>query len=492
MLFNSLEYAAFLPVVVLVYFLLASRFRWVWLLAASYFFYMCWRPHYLILILVSTAVDYAAGILMESARSTARKRLFLIISLASNLGLLFAFKYFNFASESLRALLAYFGLPYEVPMLEVLLPVGISFYTFQTLSYTIDVYRGEREAERHLGRFALYVAFFPQLVAGPIERSTHLLPQFKRIIRFDYDRLRSGLSLILWGLFKKIVIADRLAQVVDHVYEFPGTQPGIALLLATYAFAYQIYCDFSGYSDIAIGSARILGYDLMTNFRSPYHATSISDFWKRWHISLSTWFRDYLYISLGGNRVAVPRWYANLMIVFILSGLWHGANWTFIIWGALHGGYLICGVLREKLLPGIATRLGLDRWPRLLRAGRVILVFHLVCLGWIFFRAQGLGQAVVIVRRIVSDLSLTPVMQSTGVFEALKSMLGVTVLQMVVVFLAVILMESVETLAATQRLQAGWQALPVQVRWAAYLALALIVANFGMFHTPTEFIYFQF
>lgn len=492
MLFNSLQYALFLPVVVLVYFLLAFRFRWAWLLAASYFFYMCWHPYYLALILVSTIIDYAAALFIQSARSAARKRLFLCMSLASNLGLLFTFKYFNFANESLHALFGFFGLSYTVPALEVLLPVGISFYTFQTLSYTIDVFRGQQRAERHLGRFALYVAFFPQLVAGPIERSTHLLPQFQRAIQFDYDRLRSGLALILWGLFKKIVIADRLAMLVNHIYASPVEQSGIALLIATYAFAYQIYCDFSGYSDIAIGSARIMGFDLMTNFRSPYHATSISDFWKRWHISLSTWFRDYLYISLGGNRVAVPRWYANLMIVFVLSGLWHGANWTFLVWGALHGAYLIGAVMRSRIRPGLASDLRLDRWPRLYRAGRVILVFHLVCLGWIFFRARDLGEGLFIVRRILSDLSLEPLARSPVAGEALRAMLGLGALQLVVVLFAVILMEGIETVAGMRPLQAKWRAAPAAVRWAAYMALALIVANFGMFHSPTEFIYFQF
>lgn len=249
----------------------------------------------------------------------------------------------------------------------MLLPVGISFYTFQSLSYSIDVYRGEKEPERNFGKFALYVAFFPQLVAGPIERSTNLLPQFDRRISFDYDRFVSGLRLMLWGFFKKIVIADRLAIYVNEVYNSPAEFQGLTLILATYFFAFQIYCDFSGYSDIAIGAARIMGYDLMINFRQPYFSQSIAEFWKRWHISLSTWFKDYLYIPLGGNRVAKNRWYFNLMAVFLISGLWHGANWTFVLWGFLHGFYLVFSIWTQNIRDTISHAFRVDRFPALQR-----------------------------------------------------------------------------------------------------------------------------
>ena len=331
MFFNSLEFAVFFPIVVGLYLLTPERFRWTLLLAASYYFYAAWKAEYLILILVSTLIDYTVALRMEKASNPAKRRSWLIVSLCSNLGILFSFKYFNFFNDSVRTVFDQFNIFYDVPAFEVLLPVGISFYTFQTLSYTIDVYRGQRPAERHIGIFALYVAFFPQLVAGPIERSTRLLPQFFKKVELTYERTVDGLRLMLWGFFKKLVIADRVGAYVDVVYASPDDHSGMTVLIATYFFAFQIFCDFSGYSDIAIGSARILGYDLMDNFRRPYFSKSISEFWRRWHISLSTWFRDYVYIPLGGNRVVKWRWYYNLMVVFVVSGLWHGANWTFVV-----------------------------------------------------------------------------------------------------------------------------------------------------------------
>jgi alginate O-acetyltransferase complex protein AlgI len=363
-LFNSIEFLLFFPVVVAIYFATPQRYRWALLLAASYYFYASWKPEYLLLIIASTLVDYGCGLRMGSIAGKARRKKWLLVSLTSNLGLLFAFKYFNFFNESARAVFDRFNIFYDVPAFDLLLPVGISFYTFQTLSYSIDVYRGRQRPERHLGIFALYVSFFPQLVAGPIERSTHLLPQFFQPHRFEYDRVTSGLRLVLWGFFKKVVVADRLALYVNAVYNDPSAHTGPTILLATYFFAFQIYCDFSGYSDIAIGTARVMGYDLMQNFRRPYFARSISEFWSRWHISLSTWFRDYLYIPLGGNRVPRWRWYVNLFAVFLISGLWHGANWTFVVWGALHGTYLIVGLVtsdaRERFwqrLEELAARL---------------------------------------------------------------------------------------------------------------------------------------
>jgi len=335
MLFNSLDFLIFFPVIVGLYFALSPKYRWVLLLGASYYFYMCWKAEYIILIVFSTLVDYFAARQMARIQEKKKRRPFLYLSLLSNLGLLFFFKYWNFFSGETRALLDSWNIMADVPTFQLLLPVGISFYTFQTLSYTIDVYNGKLEPEKNLGRFALYVSFFPQLVAGPIERATHLLPQLRQTFDFDYQRVVSGLQQMLWGFFKKVVIADRLAVYVNEIYASPGDENGLALLLATYFFAFQIYCDFSGYSDIAIGAARVMGYDLMENFRTPYLSKSIREFWSRWHISLSTWFRDYLYIPLGGNRVPQVRWFLNLFIVFVVSGFWHGANWTFLIWGAL-------------------------------------------------------------------------------------------------------------------------------------------------------------
>jgi D-alanyl-lipoteichoic acid acyltransferase DltB (MBOAT superfamily) len=281
---------------------------------------------------------------MSKIKSKAKRKKWLYLSLVSNLGILFGFKYFNFFSENIQLIFNQYNILYEVPFFNALLPVGISFYTFQTLSYTIDVYNNKTQAQKHLGVFAVYVSFFPQLVAGPIERSNHLLPQFFEKHEFSYSRVKSGLQKMLWGFYKKIVIADNLAILVDGVYNNIDNYSGIALIVATIFFTFQIYCDFSGYSDIAIGSARVMGFELRENFKRPYFSKSIQEFWQRWHITLSSWFKDYLYIPLGGNRVIKWKWYYNILITFLLSGLWHGANWTFIIWGGLHGSYLILAI----------------------------------------------------------------------------------------------------------------------------------------------------
>ncbi|MBL4653924.1 MAG: MBOAT family protein, partial [Flavobacteriales bacterium] len=343
---------------------------------------MCWKAEYIILIAVSTIIDYIVAINIYKSKFKFIRKILLGISLVLNLGILFAFKYFNFFSQSILDSFNYFNIFYDVDFFDLLLPVGISFYTFQTLSYTIDVYRGKSKPETHLGIFALYVSFWPQLVAGPIERSTHLIPQFHQNHTFDYKRVVDGLRLMLWGFFKKIVIADRLAVYVNQVYNHPGWYDGFTVIFATVFFAFQIYCDFSGYSDIAIGSARIMGYDLMDNFNRPYFSKSIREFWSRWHISLSTWFRDYLYIPLGGNRVVKWRWHYNLFITFLISGLWHGANWTFIVWGGLHGIYLIVELKTNSILEPVRN---LNKWYS--KFTMVLFTFGLVLFSWIFFRA---------------------------------------------------------------------------------------------------------
>lgn len=340
MLFNSFIFLIFFPTVVLLYFLLPHKYRWFFLLIASYYFYMNWKPVYAVLILASTIVTFSSAILMEYTAEQRKKRVFLIVSLLINFGILFTFKYFNFINENIIAILESMNVRWSVPNLDLLLPVGISFYTFQAVGYTIDVYRGEIKAEKHFGIYAIFVSFFPQLVAGPIERAKNLLPQFRRKHNLDPARLESGLKQMIWGFFMKVVVADRLALFVNATYNNVDAHNGTTLLIGTIFFAFQIYCDFAGYSNIAIGAARIMGFDLMTNFRRPYFAVNIGEFWHRWHISLSTWFRDYVYIPLGGNRVGKSRNYYNLFITFVVSGIWHGANWTFVIWGALHGFYM--------------------------------------------------------------------------------------------------------------------------------------------------------
>jgi alginate O-acetyltransferase complex protein AlgI len=407
MLFNSLEFIIYFPIVVALYFAITPRYRWILLLIASYYFYMCWNYKYIILIITSTLIDYFAGIHIYKTKTQWKKRIFLLLSLISNFGLLFSFKYFNFFGDTLNFVFDKFNLFYHLPELNVLLPVGISFYTFQTLSYTIDVYRGEKEPERHFGFFALYVSFFPQLVAGPIERSTRLLPQMRQHFKFDYERVKNGILQMCWGFFKKVVIADRLAEYVNMVYNNTGSYDGIHYIIATVFFAFQIYCDFSGYSDIAIGTASIMGFDLMRNFRRPYLAHNISEFWKRWHISLSTWFRDYLYIPLGGNRVVKWRWYYNLFITFLISGLWHGADWTFIIWGALHGFYLVSAIwtlnIRQKFNNAIY-----GRNQSLNNFVQIIITVFLAWFAWIFFRANNIGNAFHIINKIFTQLFAQP------------------------------------------------------------------------------------
>src|ERR1043165_6740014 len=348
MLFNSLHFVFFFILTTTVYFLLPHKWRWAFLLLISCYFYAVFVPIYILILAFTIVVDYWAGRLIEDHRH--QRRPLLLASLIVNIGFLAFFKYYNFLNENLTHLLGLAGRNNPIPALRILLPIGLSFHTFQAMSYTIEVYRGNQKAERHFGIYALYVMFYPQLVAGPIERPQNMLHQFHRKVGFNYDRVVAGLRLTLWGLFKKIVIADRLSIYVDAVYNNATHHSGITCIVATIFFAFQIYCDFSGYSGIALGAAKVLGIDLMENFRRPYLATSIKDFWSRWHISLSTWFRDYLYIPLGGSRVKMPRHILNLLIVFMVSGLWHGANWTFLIWGALHGLYLTGELILHKYL----------------------------------------------------------------------------------------------------------------------------------------------
>ena len=390
MLFNSFQFIVFLPLVIILYYLLPHKIRWILLLAASYYFYMAWKPEYILLIVGSTIINYLSGILIEWQKDEKKRKTYLILSLFINLGLLFTFKYFNFFNRELGDI--YTALTkneYPIDGLKLLLPMGISFYTFQTLSYVIDVYKGTRKVERHFGYFALFVTYFPQLVAGPIERSEDLLPQLKKKHILSYDDAMSALLRICLGFFKKVIIADRVAKMVNTVYNSLPAYSGVYLIIATLGFALQIYCDFSAYSDIAIGSARIMGIELTENFKTPYFSKSIKEFWSRWHITLSSWFKDYLYIPLGGNRVNKKwKYYRNIILVFMISGLWHGAEWTFIIWGFLHGIYQITETfcLRVKNKLNLKLELpGKIRW---------LITFILVLIAWVFFRANNIYDAV--------------------------------------------------------------------------------------------------
>jgi alginate O-acetyltransferase complex protein AlgI len=401
MLFNSIQFCIFFILVTTLYFALPYKFRWFLLLAASCYFYMVFVPVYILILGFTIVVDYFAGIFIEQSEGK-RRKWFLTASLIANIGVLAIFKYYNFINDNITALLHGFNWQNPIPYLSILLPVGLSFHTFQAMSYTIEVYRGHQKAERHFGIYSLYVMFYPQLVAGPIERPQNMLHQFYEKYDFDYQRVSDGLKQMLWGLFKKLVIADRLAIYVNAAYNNPDQHSGLTLLLATIFFSVQIYCDFSGYSDIAIGSAKVMGFKLMTNFNRPYFSKNISEFWKRWHISLSTWFKDYLYISLGGNKVSIPRWYFNLFFVFLVSGLWHGANWTFIIWGALNGLYLVAALLAAPLWKKFYAVTGLGKLKRIDTVLQICITFILASFAWIFFRANTVQDAFTIIKKIAT------------------------------------------------------------------------------------------
>jgi D-alanyl-lipoteichoic acid acyltransferase DltB (MBOAT superfamily) len=458
------------------------------LLVASYIFYMYWRVEYALLLVASTVIDYTAGRFLDRF-SYRRIRMFcLLTSLSANLGLLFLFKYFNFAAGAAAEIAALIGWNMPVHHLAVILPVGISFYTFQTMGYTIDVYRGRLAAEKHPGYFALYVSFFPQLVAGPIERASNLLPQFRRQPAFDADRIRSGARLMLWGFFKKMVIADNLAVIVNMVYARPAEFDGLCLLVATLAFSWQIFCDFSGYTDIAIGAARILGYDLMENFRRPYWATSIPEFWQRWHISLSTWFRDYVYLPLGGNRVGPTRRLANILVVFILSGIWHGANWTFLVWGLLHAVFY----LWHRFGPGFRSSINEIPSPAArvaTRLARTFFTFTIVTVAWIFFRAESIPEAL----HILTHLFSGSVQWLDGAYLIAQARaMGITARLLVLTASGVVILEAMH--AAEEFNSTGktvFDRMPTIARWAFYLFLTLLIMN-GAHVDEISFIYFQF
>lgn len=374
MLFNSLQFLLFFVAFFSILFSIPHSLRKYWLFIASCYFYMVFKPVYLLILVSVILIDFIAGIRIE--KSQHHKKSWLILSLVTNLGILIFYKYFNFILANISPALNFFNLP-AIPALEIILPIGLSFHTFQAMSYTIEVYRGNQRAEKNILHYSLYVLYFPQLVAGPIERPQHLLTQFKSPVRFNYDHFVNGLFRIAGGLFKKVVIADRLALFVDPVFQDIPASNGLSVLLATLFFTFEIYCDFSGYTDIAIGTSQLMGIKLIENFKNPYISTSFREFWTRWHISLSTWFRDYVYIPLGGNRRGVSRWIVNILIVFFLSGFWHGAGWNFVIWGLLHGLLLIIETLLQKQLK--------FRLPDVIK---IIFVFCCVSIAWIFFRVE--------------------------------------------------------------------------------------------------------
>jgi alginate O-acetyltransferase complex protein AlgI len=479
MLFNSLEFAIFLPVVLGIFFLLAQRHRVPWLLAASCVFYMAFIPVYILILLITILIDYVAGIYIETAQGRKRKAL-LWVSILSTCLVLFVFKYFGFFTGNFVAAANLFGWHLPAPALKIILPIGLSFHTFQSLSYVVEVYRGHQKAERNFIIYATYVMFFPQLVAGPIERPQNLLHQFRERHDFDPDQVTAGLKRMAWGFFKKLVVADRLSLYVNDVYAAPQQFNGLQLTLATVFFAYQIYCDFSGYSDIAIGCAQMMGFKLMENFRTPYYALSISEFWRRWHISLSTWFRDYVYFPLGGNRVGRSRWFANLMITFAISGLWHGANWTYVVWGVLNGFYLVMGVATQDARDGFWGKLGLTKETTGRRAIMLASTFALTLLAWIIFRARNLTDAWYVMTHLTSGWNFHDIKTEQFLLR-----------QMPVALAALIALELGHLWQRRGSIAIRLKGLSVGPRWALYLAFVMSVLMFGIYR-KAQFIYFQF
>lgn len=479
MLFNSLNFAIFLPIIFVLYWFVTKRnlhFQNMLLLVASYFFYASWDWRFMFILIGSTLLDYFTGIKIHEAQSQAHKKFWLWLSVSLNLGVLGVFKYYDFFAESFAAGLTSLGLNANINTLNLILPIGISFYTFHGLSYVIDLYKGKIEPERNFINYSLFVSFFPLLVAGPIERATHLLPQIQKQRTFDYARAVDGMRQILWGLFKKIVIADNCAVYVNQIFVTSDDHSGSTLLIAAVLFAFQIYGDFSGYSDIALGTARLFGIELLRNFSFPYFSRDIAEFWRRWHISLSNWFRDYLYIPLGGSRVGKWKAVRNTMIIFVVSGFWHGANWTFIAWGAFHALLFLPLLLLKRNRTNTNTVAENRYLPTLKECMQMTLTFLLVVLGWIFFRAKDISHALEYISTVFSESLFSKPINGYGLTKT-------------VVFVTLMLI--VEWFQRNKHHGLELSMVKNQViKWSIYYILIVIIFEFGA--NSKSFIYFQF
>lgn len=503
MTFNSIQFLIFFPVVTILHFVLPQRFRWIWLLAASYYFYMSWNPSLVFLILFTTAVSYGAALILERTESKKLKKLCLVATLCACLGVLFFFKYFNFLSGTITSIVRWFDPDAKDHLLDLILPVGISFYTFQTLSYVIDVYRGTIQAERHFGYYALFVSFFPQLVAGPIERPQNLIPQLRAEHRFNVDDFHTGLKIMLAGFFKKVVIADQLATYVVAVYSNPVNATAPAILLATVMFTFQVYCDFSGYTDIAVGCARIMGIRLMQNFNLPYTSRSIHEFWQRWHISLTSWFQDYIFYPIAMNKklsrfarklgkktgrreigTMLPQCVA-LLITFLLSGLWHGAAWTFVLWGAIHGIYQVIERITDKKRAALRAKLHINENSRVFAFYQMAVVFILGVLALIFFRANSVSDLGILLGKLFTDWR----------FDGTLALLGIDGTGLLISAASLVVMSFVDRL-----LVQGWpmRSQPngtlLKADAAGFILMAIVAAWLLLLagDGAAAFIYFQF
>ena len=482
MLFNSIGFVIFLPVVFLLYWFLTNKnlkLQNILLLLSSYFFYACWDWRFLFLLMFSTLLDYFTGLKMQDANNQKRKRFWFWLSVAVNLGFLGIFKYYNFFAESFAETISHVGLQVNPWTLKVILPVGISFYTFHGLSYVIDIYKDRIKAESNVVDYAVFVSFFPLLVAGPIERATHLLPQIKKRRTFDYIKAVDGLKQILWGLFKKIVIADNCAEFANQIFNNSADQSGSNLALGAIFFAFQIYGDFSGYSDIAIGTARLFGIDLLRNFAFPYFSRDIAEFWRRWHISLSSWFKDYLYIPLGGSKGGNWMRIRNTFIIFIVSGFWHGANWTFIVWGTLNALFILPSIIMKTNRNNLETVAQGNLLPTVKEFFQMTITFTLAVFAWIFFRAENITHALSYISGIFSK-SLFSIPTITPHFPVL------------IIIILIIIFTIIEWLGREQQyaiamLGTKWKS---SLRYAMYYAI--IIAIFWFAGKDQQFIYFQF
>lgn len=472
MVFNSIEFLIFLPIVVAVFYLLPQKFRWLWLLAASCVFYMWFVPKYILILLVTIVIDYSAGLLMERYGNQPRKKkTFLVISIVSTLAVLLIFKYLNFITENLDHLCASLGMETHL-MTHIILPIGLSFHTFQSMSYVIEVYRGHQKAERHFGYYSLYVMFFPQLVTGPIERPGNLLRQLHEEKRFDYENISKGMRLILYGFFVKMVVADHLGEYVDEVYGHLDEYNSLSVWGVMAFYSFQIYCDFFGYSTIALGCAKLMGYDISDNFRSPYLSKNIAEFWHRWHISLSTWFRDYVYIPMGGSRVKFGRWAFNIMVVFVLSGIWHGAAWTFLLWGFAHGLLHIVEKLLRRNAKPVESQSKARKW--IIDGLCILKTFVLVTLFWVMFRATDFEHLKTIFVTAFTNFD-------GGIQMSVKPKMWI--------FLALFILSDV--VLRNTRFDRWCDDKPFAVRWLIYAVLLFLVLGCACVNN-FPFIYFQF
>lgn len=496
MLFNSVPFLFFFPIAVCLFYLVPKKWRYLWLLVISYFFYMCWNPQYIILLAVSTFVTWLSGNLISVWKNRSQKNGKWVVagSFLINLSILAFFKYTPFILENVTQLCNMLGIGVAQPRFDIILPVGISFYTFQALSYTVDVYRGTISPERNLLKYALFVSFFPQLVAGPIERSDNLLRQIRALPTRpnpSYRMVVNGLVVMLWGFFMKMVIADRIAVLVNTVYDSYYIYGSFELIAASVGFAIQIYCDFASYSLIAAGSAQVMGFSLMENFNTPYFSRSIQEFWRRWHISLSGWFRDYLYIPLGGSRCTKKRHYFNIMLTFLASGLWHGANWTFVIWGGLHGLYQIIGAELRPLKDKVNRKCGSRTDTFSYRLGQAAITFVLTDVAWIFFRSDSVQQAFMVIERIFFKID------PWVLFDGTMLTLGLDAKEMIVLFiaLAILLIADVLRYKKQERFDEALEKECVWFRIGVVLfliAFIFVYGSYGVAFNAQQFIYFQF